>query len=82
MLLYSSLMPPVKRSFSVNFDDYLFNAQEVSTMYQDAFKGDVVTTSGDVIGYMSDGLESWILSTGSWDDSGLWNDEAVWDEGV
>ena len=81
MLLYTSLMPSVKRTFSVNFDDYLFNAQEVSTMYQDPFKGDVVTTSGDVIGYMSDSLESWVLGTGSWDDSGIWNDNQTWNDG-
>jgi len=57
MLLYTSLMPSVKRSFSINFDDYLFNAQVVSTMYQDAFKETAVTTSGDPISYVADDLE-------------------------
>lgn len=57
MLLYTSIMPPVKSTFDVNFDDFLFDAQEQSLFYQDPFKTTPVLTTGDPIGYIEDSLE-------------------------
>jgi len=56
MLLYTSIMPPVRITFDPDARDYLFNAQQEYRLYKDALKTELVSSSGDPIGYIGDDL--------------------------
>ena len=56
MLLYTSIMPQVKKTFEIYYSDFIFDAQEQDSIYQDPFQESAVGTSGDSVGYILDTL--------------------------
>lgn len=53
-LFVVTVAAPVGIEFIFNGVDFLFDAQETGSMYQDPFQTTVVLASGDTIGYIKD----------------------------